>query len=81
MSTSTTSAVRSPGRIGITGALGFVASHLIPRLQARGERVIAIVRPGRDALRLERLGVTVRRADLNRADMPSSRNTCRAWRR
>ena len=60
--------VRTPiaGRaIAVTGALGFVASHLIPRLQASGARVIAIVRPGRDASRLTGAGCTVREADLS----------------
>ena len=50
--------------IAVTGALGFVASHLIPRLLPEG-RVIGVVRPGRDAARLERAGVEVRRADLD----------------
>jgi uncharacterized protein YbjT (DUF2867 family) len=50
--------------IGVTGALGFVASHLFPRLIARGDRPVAIVRPGRDASRLEAMGIEVRRADL-----------------
>lgn len=50
--------------IGVTGAMGFVASHLFPRMLARGDRPIAIVRPGRDASRLEAMGIEVRRADL-----------------
>jgi uncharacterized protein YbjT (DUF2867 family) len=50
--------------VAVTGALGFVASHLIPRLRARGDRVVAIVRPGRDAARVEALGCEVRRAQL-----------------
>ena len=55
-----------PGRepVLVTGALGFVASRLIPRLLAQGTRTVALVRPGRDASRLESLGVEVRRADL-----------------
>ena len=32
----------------VTGALGFVASRLIPRLLERGGSVVAVVRPGRD---------------------------------
>lgn len=52
----------------VTGALGFVASHLMPHLLARGDRVIAIVRPGRDAGALERAGIEVRRGDLGAAD-------------
>jgi len=59
----------APGRVvGVTGALGFVAGHLIPRLLASGARVIAIVRPGRDAAALESLGCAVRRADLDRPE-------------
>jgi uncharacterized protein YbjT (DUF2867 family) len=50
--------------IGITGALGFVASHLMPRLLARGDRVVGIVRPRRDAARLVAMGVEVRQANL-----------------
>lgn len=49
----------------VTGALGFVATHLIPQLTGRGDRVVAIVRPGRDAARLERDGIEVRRAELS----------------
>jgi uncharacterized protein YbjT (DUF2867 family) len=50
--------------VAVTGALGFVASHLLPRLIARGDGVRAVVRPGRDAAALERIGCEVRRADL-----------------
>jgi uncharacterized protein YbjT (DUF2867 family) len=52
--------------VAITGVLGFVASHLLPHLERRGARVIGIVRPGRDASRLERLGVEIRTGDLDR---------------
>lgn len=52
------------GRVAITGALGFVASRLIPRLLRRGRQPIAIVRPGRDASGLEAQGLEVRRANL-----------------
>ncbi len=50
--------------VAVTGALGFVASHLIPRLAARGHRVLAVMRPGRDGSRVEALGAALRRADL-----------------
>ncbi|HYM81347.1 MAG TPA: NAD(P)H-binding protein [Candidatus Limnocylindria bacterium] len=53
-----------PQRVGVTGALGYVASHLLPKLRERATRIVAIVRPGRDAGRLEALGAEVRRADL-----------------
>jgi nucleoside-diphosphate-sugar epimerase len=52
-------------RIGVTGVLGFVASHLLGRLRARRATVIGIVRPGRDAGALERQAIEVRRADLD----------------
>ncbi len=58
------------GPVAVTGALGFVASHLVPRLRARGERVIGLVRPGRDAATLAALGVEVREADLAAAVPP-----------
>ncbi len=52
------------GAVLVTGALGFVAGRLIPRLLGHGERVVALVRPSRDASRLEALGAAVRRGDL-----------------
>jgi uncharacterized protein YbjT (DUF2867 family) len=54
-----------PNTIAVTGPLGFVASRLLPLLEARGTRVLAIVRPGRDAsvLRAWR-GVEVRAGDF-----------------
>ena len=55
---------RVPDPVLVTGALGFVASRLLPRLGACGARAVALVRPGRDASRLEALGLEVRRADL-----------------
>ena len=60
--------VTDHGPILVTGALGFVAARLLPGLLQRGARVVAVVRPGRDAGRLERAGIEVRRADLARAD-------------
>jgi uncharacterized protein YbjT (DUF2867 family) len=54
-----------PRSIAVTGALGFVASRLLPRLAAGGARVLAVVRPGRDAGALAALGnPEVRRGDL-----------------
>ena len=54
----------SSGAIAVTGALGFVASRLFPRLAESGRRLFALVRPGRDATALERLGLEIRHADL-----------------
>lgn len=51
--------------VAVTGALGFVASRLLPRLAARGARVIALLRPGRESAGVEKLAdVEVRRGDL-----------------
>lgn len=51
--------------VAVTGALGFVASRLLPRLAARGARVVALLRPGRDPAPIARLAdVEVRRGDL-----------------
>lgn len=38
-----------PRTIAVTGALGFVASHLLPRLEALEARPLLVVRPGREA--------------------------------
>jgi uncharacterized protein YbjT (DUF2867 family) len=45
-----------------------VASHLFPRLAARGDRSIALVRPGRDARALEAAGIEIRRGHLDRPE-------------
>lgn len=51
--------------VAVTGALGFVASHLLPRLAARQARVLAVLRPGRDPAPILPLAdVEVRRGDL-----------------
>ena len=60
-----TTPLPSPGPIAVTGALGFVASRLFPRLAESGRPVFAVVRPGRDATALERAGIGLRRADLD----------------
>jgi uncharacterized protein YbjT (DUF2867 family) len=54
-----------PSTIAVTGPLGFVASRLLPRLAVPGVRVLAVVRPERDASALSSFGnVEVRRGDL-----------------
>jgi uncharacterized protein YbjT (DUF2867 family) len=51
--------------VAVTGALGFVASRLLPRFAARGVRVLAVLRPGRDPSPILALAdVEVRRGDL-----------------
>lgn len=53
------------GTVAVTGALGFVASRLLPVLGQRNARVLAVVRPGRDASALAvHPHVEVRRGDL-----------------
>ncbi|MEO5988210.1 MAG: NAD(P)H-binding protein [Candidatus Eisenbacteria bacterium] len=55
-----------PRTVAITGAMGFVASHLMPRLSDQGVRMLAVVRPGRDVSALPRLeGVEVRHGELS----------------
>jgi uncharacterized protein YbjT (DUF2867 family) len=64
MSEAPGSLAETRGPVLVTGALGFVASRLIPRLLESGVQVLALVRPGRDAARLEAPGLEMRRADL-----------------
>jgi nucleoside-diphosphate-sugar epimerase len=51
----------------ITGATGFVGSHLAEACKARGMTVRTIARPGSDTGFLEQLGVTIHRGDLTDA--------------
>lgn len=48
----------------VTGATGFLGSHLVELLLERGETVRSLVRPGEDASSLARAGVAVYRGDL-----------------
>jgi len=52
----------------ITGATGFIGSHVTRALLARGDDVVATVRPSSDTRELERLGVTTRVADIRDRD-------------
>jgi len=53
------------GPLAITGPLGFVASRMLPILAQGNVRVLALVRPGRDASVLDAFpNVEVRRGDL-----------------
>jgi nucleoside-diphosphate-sugar epimerase len=57
----------------ITGATGFVGSHLAEACAARGLSVRALARPGSDAALLERIGATVCRGDLaDAASVPAA---------
>lgn len=51
-------------RVLVTGATGLLGSHLVERLQARGNRVRALVRPQSRTGFLESLGVEILRGDL-----------------
>jgi len=48
----------------VTGAGGFVGANLVRRLVAEGAPVVAAVRPGADAWRLDGVGAEVRELDL-----------------
>ncbi|MBW2371981.1 MAG: NAD(P)H-binding protein [Deltaproteobacteria bacterium] len=50
--------------IAVTGATGFLGRYLVDVLQARGARVVAVVRSPEKAPELEARGVELRRADL-----------------
>jgi nucleoside-diphosphate-sugar epimerase len=52
----------------ITGATGFVGSHLAEACVARGHAVSTLARTGSDTALLERLGVTIHRGDLTDGD-------------
>lgn len=49
----------------LTGATGFVGSHVAEALAGRGESVRALVRAGSDTALLEKLGVTVIRGEFS----------------
>jgi dihydroflavonol-4-reductase len=48
----------------VTGATGFIGSHVISLLVERGDEVVATVRPNSDATLLDALGVAKVRADV-----------------
>ena len=55
--------------VALTGATGFVGSHTIRSLIEAGHRIRALVRPSRDAARLEELGVEICRGELTDAEV------------
>ena len=55
--------------VALTGATGFVGSHTIRSLIEAGHRIRALVRPSRNAARLEELGVEICRGELTDADV------------
>ena len=52
----------------VTGGTGFTGGHLCEKLKERGYRVLALVRPGRDAADLVKLGVEIVEGDLTERD-------------
>lgn len=59
-------------RVFLTGATGFIGSHIIPELLARGHEVLGLTRSDDGARRLEAAGVAVHRGDLERPETLAS---------
>lgn len=55
-------------RVFLTGATGFIGSHIIPVLIGHGHQVLGLTRSDSGARRLEATGVDVHRGDLDRPD-------------
>ncbi|MEI5685866.1 SDR family oxidoreductase [Sphingomonas kyungheensis] len=55
-------------RIFLTGATGFIGSHVIPELLARGHQVLGLARSAEGADRLEAAGAAVHRGDLDQPE-------------
>jgi dihydroflavonol-4-reductase len=61
-------APRPPRLVAVTGATGFLGSHLVERLVARGDRVRCLVRGTSRVEQLDRLGVELATAPLEDPD-------------
>ena len=55
-------------RVLVTGATGFIAAHLIPALQRRGDEVHALVQPSSDAAPFHDADVAVHAGDVRSVD-------------
>jgi len=59
-------------RVFLTGATGFIGSHVIPELLGRGHRVLGLTRSDAGARQLEAAGAEVHRGDLDRPETLAS---------